>query len=239
VRVDSMQLVLRPRTAWEGCDMGVRLLQSCMKPVYLCYFVVAVPLFAVFMTTMEIAAWLPALLIWWSKPWLDRTILFVLARALFGASSTPSLLFAERRAVWGRQLLSAITVRRLSVSRSFTQPLLQLEGLEGDERRKRLKYFTARHRGIARVMTEAFLVVEQALFLSMLSLPTWFDGARVAMTFIDPMVQYPWYLSGAYALAVLLVEPFYVAAGFGMYLNRRVEIEAWDIEQEFRSAFAK
>jgi hypothetical protein len=35
------------------------------------------------------------------------------------------------------------------------------------------------------------------------------------------------------------VEPFYVGAGFTMYLNRRVELEAWDIEQEFRRAFAQ
>jgi len=42
----------------------------------------------------------------------------------------------------------------------------------------------------------------------------------------------------AYVIAVLFLEPFYVAAGFGMYLNRRAELEAWDIEQEFRRAFA-
>jgi len=42
----------------------------------------------------------------------------------------------------------------------------------------------------------------------------------------------------AYAAAVAFIEPFYVAAGFGMYLNRRVELEAWDVEQEFRRAFA-
>ena len=41
-----------------------------------------------------------------------------------------------------------------------------------------------------------------------------------------------------YALIVLFLEPFYVAAGFGMYLNRRAELEAWDLEQEFRRAFA-
>ena len=40
----------------------------------------------------------------------------------------------------------------------------------------------------------------------------------------------------AYAAAVAFLEPLYVAAGFGMYLNRRVELEAWDIEQEFRRA---
>ncbi len=42
-----------------------------------------------------------------------------------------------------------------------------------------------------------------------------------------------------YAAAVLVVEPFFVGAGFAMYLNRRVELEAWDIEQEFRLAFAR
>ena len=41
----------------------------------------------------------------------------------------------------------------------------------------------------------------------------------------------------AYVVVVLFLEPFYVAAGFAMYLNRRAELEAWDIEQEFRRAF--
>ena len=45
-------------------------------------------------------------------------------------------------------------------------------------------------------------------------------------------------LTIGYAMAVLFLEPFYVAAGFAMYLNRRAELEAWDIEQEFRRAFA-
>jgi hypothetical protein len=47
-----------------------------------------------------------------------------------------------------------------------------------------------------------------------------------------------WALPFAYVVAVLFLEPFYVAAGFAMYLNRRAELEAWDIEQEFRRAFA-
>ena len=42
----------------------------------------------------------------------------------------------------------------------------------------------------------------------------------------------------SYLAVVLFLEPFYVAAGFAMYLNRRVVLEAWDIDQEFRRAFA-
>jgi hypothetical protein len=38
-------------------------------------------------------------------------------------------------------------------------------------------------------------------------------------------------LYAAHATAVLFVEPFFVASGFAMYLNRRVELEAWDVEQ--------
>ena len=35
-------------------------------------------------------------------------------------------------------------------------------------------------------------------------------------------------------LATSLVEPFYVGAGFGLYLDRRTQIEGWDIEIAFR-----
>ena len=34
--------------------------------------------------------------------------------------------------------------------------------------------------------------------------------------------------------AICVVEPLYVAGGFGLYLNRRTELEAWDIEIAFR-----
>ncbi len=43
---------------------------------------------------------------------------------------------------------------------------------------------------------------------------------------------------GRLCVVVAFLEPFYVAAGFAMYLNRRAELEAWDVEQELRRAFA-
>src|SRR5512145_26648 len=38
----------------------------------------------------------------------------------------------------------------------------------------------------------------------------------------------------SYAAAVLVLEPFYVAAGFALYLNRRTLLEGWDIEVALR-----
>ena len=242
MRVEAISLILRPRSRWEGCDLGVRLLQSWLRPVYCAYLAVALPLFTVFLSTGPIAGWLPPLLIWLSKPWLDRTILFALSRALFGQGTSIRDVWDRRREVWLSGMAATLTLQRLSASRSFKQPIVQLEGLSGSALRERIERLTARHRGVARAMTVAYANAEVALTLSILSLPGWFsphapempgnwlsalaDGARGPTMWV------------AYLAAVAFLEPFYVAGGFGMYVNRRVELEAWDIEQEFRRAFS-
>jgi hypothetical protein len=242
MKVEAMALILRPRSIWEGCDLGVRLLQSWHRSVYSSYLTVAVPLFLLFLATDGIAGWLPVLLIWLSKPWLDRTILFALSRALFGEATGPREVWAARRQVWWAQLAATLTLRRLSASRSFSQPIAQLEGLSGRALRARSHQITLRHRGVARTMTQAFAIAELALVTSILSLQAW-----LAPHYFELNLNFFTAMSGpkerlltsiAYAAAVAFVEPFYVAAGFGLYLNRRVELEAWDIEQEFRRAFA-
>jgi hypothetical protein len=242
VQLEAIDLVLRPRSTWEGCDLGVRLLQSRLGSVFFCYLSVALPLFAIAIATFDIAAWLPALLIWLSKPWLDRTILFALSRALFGESTHPAEVWQAQREVWWRSLPATLILRRLSMSRSFTLPIVQLEGLSGAALRARLRQVAQRHRIVARAATLVFLAAELALAASLLSLLSWLSphhgswqmtnllpGSRETLTEA---------MNVAYAAAVAFIEPFYVAAGFGMYLNRRVELEAWDVEQEFRRAFA-
>lgn len=238
MQVEAMRLVLRPRTAWEGGDVGVRLLQASFKPVYTCYLVVAVPLFAILVSTYSLADWLPPLLIFWFKPWLDRTILFALSRTLFGAEASLGELWSHRGEVFWSQLLESLTLRRLSASRSFTQPVHQLEGLKGKDLRARLRVLSARSSGTARAVTYAYAMVETSCIVGLLVLPAWF-GLKGVFDFQDPFRATPFLTALAYPLVVLFLEPFYVASGFGMYLNRRVELEAWDIEQEFRNAFGR
>ena len=242
MQIDAISVVLRPRSIWEGCDLGVRLLQSWLRPVYRAYLAVALPLFALFLLTYPIAGWLPSLLIWLSKPWLDRTVLFALSRALFGRRSTLGDLWIHRREAWLAGLTTTLTLQRLSASRSFKQPILQLEGLSGAALRERIGRLTGRHRGVARAMTMAFANAEFALTLSVLSLQVWFSPhiSELPQNWLDVSsdVMRGLGIDIAYAVAVAFLEPFYVAAGFGMYINRRVELEAWDIEQEFRRAFS-
>jgi hypothetical protein len=244
VRIDALAVRLRPRTPMEAADLGARLCQSASRSVYSCYAMVALPTLAVALATFEISPWLPSALIWWAKPWLDRTILFVLARAAFGQQTTPADVWRERRQVWQRQAWFTWTVRRLSPWRSLTEPVYQLEGLPIREAGARVRQIKRRSVGSAFLMTQTFYLTETLLFVAMLSLLFWFAPAQrvpsLAAVFngeSSPLITLACQV--AYACAVLFLEPFYVAAGFGMYLNRRAELEAWDIEQEFRRAFAQ
>jgi hypothetical protein len=242
MQIDAIALTLRPRSVWEGCDLGVQLLHFRMRSVYACYLAVAVPTFLVCLATYPLEPWLPALLVWLAKPWLDRAVLFALSRALFGESTALADLWAARERVLLPNLLTLLLMR-LSTSRSFKLPIVQLEGLAGRAQRDRIRQLTLRHRGVARAMTLAFANAEFALCSSVLTLRLmlaplvlgfqsgWLTGLAAAQAGLVSSI--------AYVLAVAFLEPFYVAAGFGLYLNRRVELEAWDIEQEFRRAFAR
>lgn len=242
MQIDAISLILRPRSLWEGCDLGVRLLQSWLRPAFAVHLAVALPLFALFLLTDPIAGWLPMLLIWLSKPWLDRTVLFALSRALFGQGTTVRDVWEHRREVWLSGLTTTLTLQRLSASRSFKQPILQLEGLTGAALGDRVRRVTGRHRGVARAMTVAFANAELALVLSILSLQIWLSPhvSQIPGNWLSafPGLMQSLKMALSYAATVAFLEPFYVGAGFGMYINRRVELEAWDIEQEFRRAFS-
>jgi hypothetical protein len=242
MQIDALALRLRPRRSIEATDLGVRLCQASAGSVYSVYLPVALPLVILALATFEVAPWLPTLLIWWAKPWLDRTILFVLSRAAFGQTTTLAQVWAAQRDVWWRHLFFTLTVQRLSLWRAFTQPVYQLEGLTPWRARARVRQVRRRHTGVAMMMTSTFATAEAALAISLLSLLYWFAPRGQAPDILDMLVgeatgALPWAWSAIYMISILFIEPFYVAAGFAMYLNRRVELEAWDIEQEFRRAF--
>ena len=243
MRLDALALRMRPRGPFEAADLGVRLAQHCARSVYACYALVYIPVAALALASFEIASWLPTLLLFWVKPWLDRTILFVLSRAAFGQGTTVRQLLDARGQVWGGQLLLTLTWRRLSPWRSFTQPVYQLEGLPFGKLRARVKQVRRRKRGTALLMTSAFSMAETCLSFTVLSLLVWFapteSAGGILPLLFDPTGDFFEATTAiAYAIVVAFLEPFYVAAGFAMYLNRRAELEAWDVEQELRRAFA-
>jgi hypothetical protein len=243
MQLDALALRMRPRGPFEAADLGVRLAQHSARSVYACYGVVYVPVAALALASFEIASWLPTLLLFWLKPWLDRTILFVLSRAAFGQGTTLRQLWDARGHVVGGQLLLSLTWRRLSPWRSFTQPVYQLEGLPFGKLRARVKQVRRRKRGTALLMTSAFSMAETCLSFTLLSLLVWLaptteSAGSLFEVLFDPTADFfEARTAVAYAIVIGFLEPFYVAAGFAMYLNRRAELEAWDVEQELRRAF--
>jgi hypothetical protein len=244
VRVDSIALRLRSRSNMEAADLGIRLCQSAARSVYSSYLSVAVPVFALFLATYEVSDWVATFGIWMLKPWVDRTILFALSRAAFGQRTTPSDVWRAQRDVWWRQLLSTFTMRRLSPWRSVTQPVYQLEGLRGAALRKRVVQIRRGQTGSGMLLTGVFNLVELALMISVISLVVWLAPKGYEPDFdllftSGHATSTGLVIAASYAAVVLFLEPFYVAGGFALYLNRRAELEAWDIEQEFRRAFTQ
>ena len=137
-------------------------------------------------------------------------------------------------------------MRRLSPWRSLTEPVYQLEGFSILRRAARVRQIRRRGMGSAAdddvgLQPGRDRAVDGAVLADLLvragghARPSFERVHRRRRADVRAGVALPL----AYAIAVLFLEPFYVAAGFGMYLNRRAELEAWDIEQEFRRAFAQ
>jgi hypothetical protein len=241
MKVDALTLELRPRSMSEATDLGIRLVQANARSTWGCFAPVYAVVVALALSTIDAAPWLPGLLIFWAKPWLDRSLLFVFSRAAFGQSTGPADLWQARKAVWWQRLPVTLSFRRFSLWRSYTQPIDQLEGQRGSALHARSKTMLNEQRGRAAGMQFVFANLELALAIGLLALAGWFSLPGYD-TWLVPWLtggseSAVWLLTLTYCAVVLFVEPFYVAAGFAMYLNRRVQLEAWDVEQEFRRAF--
>ena len=233
VQVDALAVRLRPRTPMEAADLGVRLCQSAARSVYRCYGVVALPVLALALASFELASWLPA-----PGDLVREAVarshdpLRPVARGLRAAHARRPTCGARSGRCGGASCCSRWTVRRLSPWRSLTQPVYQLEGLSIWKAGARVRQIRRRAAGSALMMTHAFSMSETALTfalrLARVLVRAGGDGAgrarRARRRAAEPSRRSAFPI--AYAIAVLFLEPFYVAAGFAMYLNRRAELEA-------------
>ncbi|MBO9685593.1 MAG: hypothetical protein J7598_03190 [Mitsuaria chitosanitabida] len=247
MRVEGLAVVLRPRSQSEACDLGLALVRAHWRSVWRCFTPVFLVVAALALCTVDTRGWLPFLIVFCLKPWLDRTLLFVMARAVFGQETRWADVWRARRQVFGGQLLRTLFWRRISPWRSYTQPVEQLEGQRGSARRKRVKLMLHDNRGAATALQVAFAHAEGVITYGLIALLWWFAPENRSGDVLDWFFRPESHAAGqllldlllasVYLVTVLFLEPFYVAAGFAMYLNRRVVLEAWDVEQEFRRAF--
>jgi hypothetical protein len=225
MRLSDATVVIRPRNTWEAMDLGVRMSQQHRRLLMTSWAIVTLPLFVLLSLLLWDSPSLAVFIFWWLKPAYERLPLYILSKALFG--ETPTLKQALRQ--WPEllkpQLLASLTWRRLSFSRSFLMPVVQLEGLGGLARQQRLRVLLERNAGAAQWLTIIGVHLETALWI----------GLMVLFYLLLPQWRWLEHLTNAfYALILVIWEPIYVACGFSLYLNRRTVLEAWDIELVFR-----
>lgn len=244
MHLTEASVAIRPRTAWEALDLGVLLARRHAGLLMASWALITLPIFALLCAVLwQYPGW-ALLIFWWLKPAYERLPLYILSQALFG--QTPGLrqsLKALPRLLWP-QLLASLTWRRLSPTRSFDLPVLQLEGLGGKARNQRLIVLGQRDSGAATWLTLVGVHVEMALWLGLIALfylmlpqQIELDWSWETLIAVDNG-QWLWleHLSNLlYVLLLIVWEPVYVACGFTLYLNRRTALEAWDIELVFRS----
>ncbi len=244
MRLEQMTVHLRARSAWEAMELGTALVRRHAVALWKPWLLVTLPVFiALNAAAWAIdAIWLAGLLMWWLKPVFDRIPLFVISRATFGATpGTRETLAAQRHWGW-KPLLHYLTWRRFSPTRSLYLPIDLLEGVQGERLRDRRRVLGSAVYGNAVLLTIVCLHFEVALALACVALVFLFvpfeylpETARAAWSLV--IDQPPWWAQVGANLtgwvATLVIEPFFVGAGFGLYLNRRTQIEAWDVEIAF------
>lgn len=240
---------LRPRNPYEAIDFGM----AFVRLHYLRLLVVAAAVVGPLALVLALAApgqlALASLVLWWLKPFWERPLLHDLGRSFFDAPPAPRDTLAELRRYGFRDLLPWLTWRRFSPTRSFDLPITVLEGTTGRARSERLRVL---HRGrFAGAATSLMLVlvhVELFVQLGLLLLVALVRPEGLDLDYVQWLVgwdeeqaSFTAELLGYVVMAVasVLVAPFYVAAGFSLYLHRRAALEAWDLELVFRRMRAR
>ncbi|MGD8925662.1 MAG: hypothetical protein PVG20_02350, partial [Thioalkalispiraceae bacterium] len=179
---------------------------------------------------------------WWLKPIYERVPLHIISRALFGEvdslrdviKAIPRLLFPH--------LIKSLTFYRFDPTRSFNLPIWQLEKLTGNARAERSRVLKKVAGSTALGLTFMCMILEVIIFSSLLGLvymfsPEYYSDAITNVFLPDNGTQTWWgglAINGFIYISYLVVGPFYVAGGFALYINRRTQLEGWDIEIAFR-----
>lgn len=241
MRLEAIAIHLRRRSAWEAIDLGHTMLRRWARALYGAWFATYWIAGSLVMLLMWRWPDYAMLVLWWLKPLFDRVLLLVCSRSAFGEETGVREVWRALPQLWrGPGTLSALTLRRFSLTRSFLLPVWQLEEQQGVEARTRLKVLSRRCRGHAVWLTFYCANMSTALLLSaliVLAVLAPGDSEALALEQWLGADVSPWrHLVGnvLYMLAETAIEPLYVASGFSLYLNRRSELEAWDVELGLR-----
>lgn len=249
MNLDKLTVEIRPRRPWEAVDLGMLMAQRWWFKLTLIYLLLSLPVWLL-LEFIPLSYWYYRLLIFWLLvPLFERPLLYFLSKAVFNEIPTIKDVLKAAPKLMLRQIILSLTWRRFSFSRSMDAPVVILENLKGKQRAQRLQTLHREDSSPAGWLSVVCFVFVYALAMSLLI---------VTLQFANHFLDTPWWelveedgwigfltrwmgllLYYFLYLGFVLVAPFYVATGFALYLNRRIKLEAWDVEIAFRRIVQK
>ncbi len=235
MQIEQLAISTEPRNSWKSFDLGCRMALKWWKPLYGFMLLATLPFFIVLnFLSLEYGVFV----LWLFKPWFERGLLFIFSREVFGQKVTVSETFKA----WPSQIkpmwLVSITWLRLSPSRAFNLPVAQLEGLTGERRSSRLRVLHQTKDNNTAWWTiicahwEGFIIMGLIVMTNMLLPET--AKLRFVDDFAAVVNNYTLLYNVIWYLAIVTIAPLYIGGSFAAYLNRRILLEGWDIELNFK-----
>ncbi|MDX1515473.1 MAG: hypothetical protein R3288_01465 [Woeseiaceae bacterium] len=245
MNLDRVTVELRPRSDWEAADLGVRMIRRDAPTIYRLWFAMTLPMLALAALVIVTTDYdgIALLLYWWFEPVTDGPMLRVISRRLFGETvSVRAVLRDVFRLAWQNRIF-LLPFYRFHFARSVAVPLTQLEGLRGSARRARAKVLNPKILNYGIGVTVAYQHLSLAIYFGVMFLVFVFVPVEYQDTLGLNWLAQIWVESGnaaslinlgLYYVGQSLLHPWFVGAGFGLYINCRTQLEAWDIEVAFR-----
>lgn len=244
MRIEDLQLVLRPRSGFQAADLGMGLVRANARVVWLSWLAVVLPLAIV----LNLAGWyfdhlwLAGFALWWLKPVFERIPLYVVSRAAFGQRVSVGQTLRAQAGFGLGSLPGYLLWRRLGMARSLMMPVDMLEGGPASLRRQRRHALLGDY-GMAALVTWLMANFELLLTVGIVAL----SGLMLPPDMLGDSARELWEIirsgDNTYSalgmnllslIAMCVIGPLYVGAGFGLYLDARTRREAWDIELGLR-----
>ena len=250
MNLEDVTVALRPRGQWEAMDLGARMVRRDAKAIYQAWFALTLPPFLLALAAVWFTPYpgLAVFLYWWIEPITDGPILHVISRRLFGERPTARDALRSTWPALRRNWIYLLTPFRLHLARSAMLSITQLEGLKGKRRRDRARTIGRRIARPGGGLTVAYHHLALAVYFGVILMLYVLLPEPLQASFGDDVAQLLWTQDSKVANLISLIlfyvaqstmHPWWVGGGFGLYINCRTSLEAWDLEVAFRRMVAR
>lgn len=245
MQIETIAVNVRSRNPWEAIDLGFAMVRAWWLIIYTPLAILSLGMIVALLVFIPYEYyWSSLVTLWWLKPLYHRLILHIISHQMFGETLTWGQALRDLpKLMRTTGLFSELTWRRFSFSRGFNLPVWQLERLRGSPRSKRQKLLLANVHSQAIWLTVSMFCFQLILTFSFfillwLFVPDYYADDLLLNLITNELagIGYSFEILAVTGFVVVMVflEPYYVAASFALYLNRRTQLEAWDIELEFK-----